>query len=83
MMTSETKSDPILGVACFRDTLMRVCERCGEKYPSDAKYSTPDYCGTCIFINGNPPVDRLNQPQTYAVKVQPPANEEDEDSQLV
>ena len=82
-MTSETKSDFTPGVSCFRDTLMRVCERCGEKYPSDAKYSTLDYCGTCVFINGNPPVDRMNPPLTCTVRVQPRASDEDEESQSV
>ena len=82
-MTSETKSDLTPGVSCFRDTLMRECDRCGENYPSGSKYSTIDYCGTCVFINGNPPVDKMNPPSICAVKVQPLASDEDEDSQSV
>lgn len=34
---------------------MIVCERCGESYHKGSRFSTDDYCGTCIFINGQLP----------------------------
>ena len=60
---------------------MRECDRCGESYPSGSRYSTLDYCGTCVFINGDPPVDKVTPPPTYINKVplkyRPEVSEED------
>jgi hypothetical protein len=42
---------------------MIVCDRCGEKYTKGSSYSTPDYCGTCVFINGPLPEPRIEPPQ--------------------
>jgi hypothetical protein len=63
---------------------MLECDRCGEKYNSRDTYSTPDYCGTCVFINGKLPESKFNPQPTRVTKVQPrPSVEGGEDSQPV
>lgn len=44
---------------------MLVCDRCGESYHKGSKFSTDDYCGTCIFINGPLPEPKV-QGVTYS-----------------
>lgn len=41
---------------------MVTCERCGELYFRGSKHATPDFCGTCIFINGPLPEARVEPP---------------------
>ena len=48
---------------------MPECERCGENYRSGSDGSTRDHCGTCIFINGDPPTDKVIPTTTYVDRV--------------
>jgi len=57
--------NPLSGVQYRRrDVQMYECNRCGEKYQSGSRYSTIEYCGTCIFINGNPDEEKGAPPTT-------------------
>ena len=58
---------------------MSDCQRCGERYQSGSKYSTLEYCGTCIFINGSLDEGKKSQPPP-SVKSPYPSSDADQPS---
>jgi len=61
---------------------MLVCERCGESYHKGSRFSTDDYCGTCIFIHGQLPEPKV-QGVSYSSPKAPEGRWDSESTPLV